>query len=69
MVLLGHVKQVLSLSFSPNGYHAATGGDDNTVRIWDLRKNSCVYILPAHTSLVSQVKYHGVEGWRRDGGV
>jgi U4/U6 small nuclear ribonucleoprotein PRP4 len=57
-MLQGHVKQVLGISFSPNGYHVATCSDDNTVRIWDLRKNGCAYTLPAHTNLVSQVKYH-----------
>lgn len=59
MVMQGHVKQVLSISFSPNGYHVATGSDDNSVRIWDLRTSGCVYVLPAHNNLVSQVKYHG----------
>lgn len=58
MMLQGHVKQVLGISFSPNGYHVATCSDDNAVRIWDLRKNGCAYTLPAHTNLVSQVKYH-----------
>jgi WD40 repeat protein len=33
---------VLSASFSPNGYHLATGSDDNTVRIWDLRRKAAV---------------------------
>ena len=28
------------------------------VRIWDLRKQSCAYTLPAHTNLVSGVRYH-----------
>lgn len=59
MVMQGHVKQVLSVSFSPNGFQVATGGDDNAVRIWDIRRSGCVYVLPAHVGLVSQVKYHG----------
>jgi U4/U6 small nuclear ribonucleoprotein PRP4 len=24
-------------------------------RIWDLRKRKCIYLIPAHTSLVSTV--------------
>lgn len=59
MVLQGHVRHVLGISFSPNGFHVATCGEDNAVRIWDLRKAGCAYVLPAHTSLISQVKYHG----------
>jgi WD40 repeat protein len=31
------------------------GGTDNTVRIWDLRKKKCSYVLPAHSNLISDV--------------
>lgn len=48
---------MLSLDFSPDGYHLATGSDDHTVRVWDLRKRDCVYVIPAHTSLISTVKF------------
>jgi U4/U6 small nuclear ribonucleoprotein PRP4 len=36
--ILGHVKGILSADFSPNGYQLATGGDDNNLRLWDLRR-------------------------------
>ncbi|KAI3472236.1 hypothetical protein Pfo_029724 [Paulownia fortunei] len=49
--------------FSPNGYHLATGGEDNTCRIWDLRKRKCLYIIPAHSNLISQVKFEPQEGY------
>ena len=55
MVLEGHVKGVLSTAFSPNGHHVATGSEDNTARVWDLRKRSCLYTLPAHQSTVAMV--------------
>lgn len=58
MVLEGHVKGVLSTAFSPNGYQMATGSEDNTARIWDLRKRSCMYTIPAHQSSVSMVSRH-----------
>jgi len=61
-IMKGHVKQILSLDFSPNGYHIATGSDDNTVKIWDLRRRKAIYTIPAHLNLVSSVKYHPTDG-------
>lgn len=55
--------QVLGISFSPNGYHLATGGEDNTCRIWDLRKKRSLYTIPAHSNLISQIKFEPQEGY------
>lgn len=55
--------QVLGVSFSPNGYHLASGGEDNSCRIWDLRKRKSLYIIPAHSNLLSQVKFEPQEGY------
>ncbi|KAL0359580.1 UNVERIFIED_CONTAM: U4/U6 small nuclear ribonucleoprotein PRP4-like protein [Sesamum angustifolium] len=63
LALEGHVKPVLGVSFSPNGFHLATGGEDNTCRIWDLRKRKSLYIIPAHSNLISQVKFEPQEGY------
>ena len=35
----------------------ASGSDDHTVRLWDLRKKKCAYTLPAHSSLISHVRF------------
>ncbi|CDY23845.1 BnaC04g01920D [Brassica napus] len=59
----GHIKPVLSVNFSPNGYHLASGGEDSQCRIWDLRMRKSLYIIPAHANLVSQVKYEPQEGY------
>lgn len=55
--------QVLGVSFSPNGYHLATGGEDNTCRVWDLRKKKSLYTIPAHSNLISEVKFEPQEGY------
>lgn len=55
MVLEGHIKGVLATAFSPNGYQMATSSEDNTAKLWDMRKRSCLYTLPAHQSSVAHV--------------
>ncbi|KAG0481861.1 hypothetical protein HPP92_009945 [Vanilla planifolia] len=37
--------------------------EDNACRIWDLRKRKCEYTIPAHSKLISQVKYEPQEGY------
>lgn len=57
MVLDGHVKEILAMDFAPNGFQVATGAGDDTVRIWDLRQLKTQYIIPAHKSSVSDVRF------------
>ncbi|MEV4383487.1 hypothetical protein AB0J58_42040, partial [Streptosporangium sp. NPDC049644] len=33
--LKGHTDWIRAISWSPNGTHLATGGDDGTIRLWD----------------------------------
>lgn len=37
----GHIKQILSLDFSPNGYHIVTGSDDHTCKVRCLGPSAC----------------------------
>jgi U4/U6 small nuclear ribonucleoprotein PRP4 len=53
--------QVLGIDFALNGYQLATGSDDHTVKIWDLRKKRCSYTIPAHSALISHVKFQPSE--------
>jgi U4/U6 small nuclear ribonucleoprotein PRP4 len=58
ITLQGHVKQILSADFAPDGWRLATGGGDNSVRVWDLRRRgACLYNIPAHRSMVSTVRW------------
>ena len=50
---------VLQFSSFVYSYHVATGSEDQKVMIWDLRKRKAVYTIPAHTNLISYVKFHG----------
>ncbi|KAJ3257729.1 hypothetical protein HK103_004356 [Boothiomyces macroporosus] len=57
MVLKSHIKPILALNWSPNGYQLATGGMDNSIKVWDVRQAACIYTIPAHKNVVTQVKY------------
>ncbi len=43
--LKGHVGDVNSCSFCMDGKYFITGGEDRTVRIWDLEIGACVQVL------------------------
>ena len=59
MILQGHVNTVTATAFSPSSYEIATASSDNSVRIHDVRhlKNN-IYMIPAHTNVVSAVRFH-----------
>ena len=56
------MNSILALDFSPSGYYLASGSEDHTVRVWDLRKKRSLYTIPAHKSLVSQVRARPLMG-------
>ncbi|KAK5878226.1 hypothetical protein CesoFtcFv8_023653 [Champsocephalus esox] len=62
MFLEGHLKEIYSLHFSPNGHHLATGSGDNTCKVWELRNRKCLYTVPAHQNLVSAVRFQPTDG-------
>ena len=62
MVLEGHVKALLALDFAPGGGLLASGSEDHTARVWDLRQRRCLYTLPGHRSLVSQARHWALAG-------
>ncbi|EED95792.1 small nuclear ribonucleoprotein prp4, partial [Thalassiosira pseudonana CCMP1335] len=54
---LGHAKRVVCSEFSPNGFQLATAGDDGTIKIWDLRRRRLSTSIPAHTNVITQLKF------------
>jgi len=54
---MGHARRVLCAEFSPNGFQLATAGDDGTIKIWDLRKRKQFASIPAHSNLVTQLRF------------
>lgn len=46
----------LSVRLPCHSYQLATGGSENVVKLWDVRKKQSTYTLPAHSGLISAVK-------------
>ncbi len=45
-VLKGHAGFVTSIAFSPDGRSLVSGGDDRTVRFWDVAANKAIHSVP-----------------------
>ncbi|GAA5984196.1 hypothetical protein JCM11641_005145 [Rhodosporidiobolus odoratus] len=56
-VLEGHLSAVFCIAWSPRGDVVASGGMDETVRLWDVQKGRCMRVLPAHSEPVSAVQF------------
>ncbi|GAA6061143.1 hypothetical protein JCM10212_001743 [Sporobolomyces blumeae] len=56
-VLRGHLSSVFCVAWSPRGDLVASGGMDETVRVWDVQKGTCMRNLPAHSEPVSAVQF------------
>lgn len=53
----GHTDWIRTLTFSPNGCFLATGGEDKTVRLWDLSKGHEVSFPGRHVDSVNALSF------------
>jgi WD40 repeat protein len=55
LILRGHVAQVRSVAYSPDGKYIASGSDDKTVKIWDATTGTILRSLRGHSHSVTSV--------------
>ena len=55
--LEGHLGEVLSVSYSPDGTKIISGSRDKTIKIWDANTGECLKTLEGHSSYVWSVAY------------
>lgn len=53
----GHMKEVFCCAYSPQGGLAASGSEDETIRLWDPQSAACIRTIPAHCDPVTSVDF------------
>jgi hypothetical protein len=50
-------KGAMAVAFAPNGRLAVSGGDDRTVRLWDIESGEEIHRCEGHTDLITGVRF------------
>ena len=51
--LEGHIKWVWSVCFSPDGKRLASGGQDGTIKVWDVERGECERTIEPNTNVTT----------------
>jgi WD40 repeat protein len=56
-VMEGHISDVSSVAYSPDGAHIVSGSDDKTVRVWDAQTGKLLAVLEGHSGSLNSVAF------------
>ncbi|KAK9235363.1 WD40-repeat-containing domain protein, partial [Lipomyces kononenkoae] len=59
MSLHGHSRGLACVILSPDARTIVSGGNDNTIRVWDTKKKNCLFEFAGHESLVRTLDVFG----------
>jgi WD40 repeat protein len=60
--LIGHNSGIQSVAFSPDGKYLATGSEDDTAKLWDVRTGTEILTLPGNGAGVTGVAFNPSNG-------
>ena len=55
--LKGHTREILCMAMHPSGRYIASGGKDNSVRLWDIKTGNELKVFEGHTDDVNYVAF------------
>ena len=54
---IGHTNEVNAIKWDPQGNFLASCSDDMTLKIWNMKQDSCVHDLSAHSKEIYTIKW------------
>lgn len=65
----GHRSSCSAVEFHPFGEFLASGSNDTSLKIWDIRKKGCIQTYKGHTRDINTIKFSPDGRWVVTGGL